>query len=257
MPGWHRGLRLVSPVARTSGARPYVRLMPPAYVKPYVKRQKNDMADAEAICEAVTRANMRFVPTKTPEQQSCLMLQRPRHLFIRQQTAVINSVRAHLQEPPFLLDGINRSLRSPCARQDLRDRSGSLDECTDTREVREHRDRRSPGTTLTDHALLERGSEREVRASQYLLGSLQLAMRILISGTVSERSSRKLINQAGILAPAIRRLTRCAMTCDRVAAAFVDRRRPAARFVIAQTEMPGLGELPPTDTKCWRYKGPA
>ena len=43
--------------------------MPPAYVKPYVKRQKNDMADAEAICEAVTRANMRFVPTKTPEQQ--------------------------------------------------------------------------------------------------------------------------------------------------------------------------------------------
>jgi Transposase len=50
-----------------------VRLMPPAYVKPYVKRQKNDMADAEAICEAVARANMRFVPTKTPEQQSCLM----------------------------------------------------------------------------------------------------------------------------------------------------------------------------------------
>src|SRR5256885_4666951 len=52
-----------------------VRLMPPAYVKPYVKRQKNDAADAEAICEAVTRANMRFVETKTPEQQSCLMLQ--------------------------------------------------------------------------------------------------------------------------------------------------------------------------------------
>jgi hypothetical protein len=47
-----------------------VRLMPPAYVKPYVKRQKNDATDAEAICEAVTRANMRFVPTKTPEQQS-------------------------------------------------------------------------------------------------------------------------------------------------------------------------------------------
>ena len=68
-----------------------VRLMPPAYVKPYVKRQKNDMADAEAICEAVARANMRFVPTKTPEQQSCLML-------IGQQTAVINSIRAHLAE---------------------------------------------------------------------------------------------------------------------------------------------------------------
>jgi len=75
-----------------------VRLMPPAYVKPYVKRQKNDAADAEAICEAVTRVNMRFVETKTPEQQSCLMLHRTRHLFIRQQTAVINAIRAHFAE---------------------------------------------------------------------------------------------------------------------------------------------------------------
>ena len=75
-----------------------VRLMPPAYVKPYVKRQKNDAADAEAICEAVTRANMRFVATKTHEQQSCLTLHRTRHLFIRQQTAVINVIRAHLAE---------------------------------------------------------------------------------------------------------------------------------------------------------------
>jgi len=75
-----------------------VRLMPPAYVKPYVKRQKNDVADAEAICEAVTRANMRFVETKTVEQQSCLMLHRTRHLFIREQTAVINVIRAPLAE---------------------------------------------------------------------------------------------------------------------------------------------------------------
>ena len=83
---------------RAPGVGHTVPLMPPAYVKPYVKRQKNDMADAEAICEAVTRANMRFVPTKTPEQQSCLMLHRTRHLFIRQQTAVINAIRAHLAE---------------------------------------------------------------------------------------------------------------------------------------------------------------
>jgi transposase len=75
-----------------------VRLMPPAYVKPYLKRQKNDAADAEAICEAVMRPNMRFVETKTPEQQSCLMLHRTRHLFVRQQTAVINAIRAHLAE---------------------------------------------------------------------------------------------------------------------------------------------------------------
>jgi transposase len=75
-----------------------VRLMPPAYVKPYVKRHKNDATDAEAICEAVTRPNMRFVATKTEEQQSCLTLHRTRHLFIRQQTSVINAVRAHLAE---------------------------------------------------------------------------------------------------------------------------------------------------------------
>ena len=75
-----------------------VRLIPTAYVKPYVKRQKNDAADAEAICEAVTRANMRFVPTKTPEQQSGLVLHRARHLFMRQQISVINAIRAHLAE---------------------------------------------------------------------------------------------------------------------------------------------------------------
>src|SRR3984893_17849443 len=108
-----------------------VRLMPPAYVKPYVKRQKNDMADAEAICEAVTRANMRFVPTKTPEQQSCLMLHRTRHLFIRQQTAVINSIRAHFAEfgivAPVGLSVVmmnTSSLSHTCRRQSCRaDRS--------------------------------------------------------------------------------------------------------------------------------------
>src|SRR5712691_1798770 len=67
-----------------------VRLMPPAYLKPYVKLHKNDAADSEAICEAVTRRHMRFMPTKTPAQQSCLILHRTRHLFIRQQTAIIN-----------------------------------------------------------------------------------------------------------------------------------------------------------------------
>jgi transposase len=95
VPCWHRGLRFVTLlVARATGAHT-VRLMPPAYVKPYIKRQKNDAADAEAICEAITGANMRFVDTKTPEQQSCLMLHRTRHLFIRQQTAVINASFAH------------------------------------------------------------------------------------------------------------------------------------------------------------------
>jgi transposase len=79
-----------------------VRLIPPAYVKPYVKRQKNDCTDAEAICEAVGRPNMRFVPTKTIEQQSGMVLHRIRSLLIRQQTSVqtsvINAIRGHLAE---------------------------------------------------------------------------------------------------------------------------------------------------------------
>ena len=72
--------------------------MPPVYVKPYVKRGKNDAADAEAICEAVTRPSMRFVPTKSAEQQGALMLHRTRDLLIRQCTQLINAMRAHLAE---------------------------------------------------------------------------------------------------------------------------------------------------------------
>ena len=75
-----------------------VKLMSPRYVKPYVKRSKNDAADAEAICEAVTRPTMRFVPIKTPEQQSVLMIHRTRQLFVRQRTMLINSIRAHMAE---------------------------------------------------------------------------------------------------------------------------------------------------------------
>ena len=75
-----------------------VRLIPPTYVKPYVKRQKNDAADAEAICEAVTRANMRFVPVKTEEQQSVLVLHRSRDLLMRQRTMLLNALRSHLAE---------------------------------------------------------------------------------------------------------------------------------------------------------------
>jgi transposase len=75
-----------------------VRLMPPQYVRPFVKRNKNDAADAEAICEAVTRPTMRFVPIKSAEQQSVLMLHRARDLLVRQQTMTVNAVRAHLAE---------------------------------------------------------------------------------------------------------------------------------------------------------------
>ena len=77
-----------------------VRLIPPAYVKPFVKRQKNDANDAEAICEAVGRPNMRFVPVKTIEQQSVLALHRSRDLLVRQRTAL---ARAFIAKPEVLL----------------------------------------------------------------------------------------------------------------------------------------------------------
>ena len=75
-----------------------VKLMPPAYVKAYVKRNKNDAADAEAICEAVTRPTMRFVAVKSADAQSILMLHRARHLLVRQRTAQVSAMRAHLAE---------------------------------------------------------------------------------------------------------------------------------------------------------------
>jgi transposase len=75
-----------------------VRIMPANYVKPYVKRNKNDAADAEAICEAVTRPSMRFVAVKTAEQQSVLMVHRTRELMVRQRTMLVNAIRAHMAE---------------------------------------------------------------------------------------------------------------------------------------------------------------
>jgi transposase len=85
--------------AREIGALGHdVRLMPAAYVKPYVKRQKNDAADAEAICEAVTRPTMRFVPVKSPEQQSIMVLHKTRQMVMRQRTKLANTIRAHMAE---------------------------------------------------------------------------------------------------------------------------------------------------------------
>lgn len=75
-----------------------VRLMPPIYVKPYVKRGKTDAADAEAICEAVTRPTMRFVAIKSPEQQALLSLHRARDLIVRQRTQIVNMMRGLLAE---------------------------------------------------------------------------------------------------------------------------------------------------------------
>ena len=73
-----------------------VRIMPPSYVKPYVKRGKTDAADAEAICEAVTRPTVRFVPVKSAERQAALLDHKTRDFLIRQRTQLVNTIRAHL-----------------------------------------------------------------------------------------------------------------------------------------------------------------
>jgi transposase len=92
-----------------------VRLMPPSYVKPYVKRQKNDAADAEAICEAVTRPTMRFVEIKSPEQQSVMVLHRVRMMLMRQRTQLSNAIRAHMAEfglvAPIGREGLQNLIR--------------------------------------------------------------------------------------------------------------------------------------------------
>jgi transposase len=75
-----------------------VRLIPPAYVKPFVKRQKNDVADAEAICEAAQRPGLRFVPVKSEAQQANAVVFRARDLLVRQRTQRINALRGHLAE---------------------------------------------------------------------------------------------------------------------------------------------------------------
>lgn len=101
-----------------------VRLMQPSYVKGYVKRGKTDAADAEAICEAVSRPSMRFVPVKSEETQAILMTHKAREFLVRQQTQVVNAIRAHLGEFGVVVPkGIHNAERliNACDAQDLPD----------------------------------------------------------------------------------------------------------------------------------------
>jgi transposase len=99
-----------------------VKIIPPSYVKPYVRRGKNDAADAEAICEAVARPNMRFVPIKTEEQQAALMLHKARELLVRQHTMLVNSLRAHMAELGMV---------APLGRGKLQDIIDVIEDCKD------------------------------------------------------------------------------------------------------------------------------
>jgi transposase len=99
-----------------------VRLMPPQFVRPYVKSQKNDAADAEAICEAVQRPTMRFVLVKGADQQAVLLLHRTRDLLIRQRSSLISAIRAHFAE--FGGRGPEDAQHRPAARAACRRRDG-------------------------------------------------------------------------------------------------------------------------------------
>jgi transposase len=101
-----------------------VRLMPPSYVKAYVRRQKNDAADAEAICEAVTRPSMRFVPVKSAERQGVLVLHRTRELLVRQRTMLVNAIRGHCAE--FGLIAPQGARRAPELIEDVRHADASV-----------------------------------------------------------------------------------------------------------------------------------
>ena len=150
-----------------------VRLMPPAYVKPYVKRGKTDAVDAEAICEAVTRPTMRFVPAKTEAQQAAAVQLRTRELLVRQRTQAVNALRAHLGEYGII------------AAQG----AAKLVELVGV--VRDDEDHRLP--------TLARGALRElVRQIEVLEESIERLDRQLVRQTREDETARRLASIPGI-----------------------------------------------------------
>ena len=133
-----------------------VRIMPPSHVKPYVKRGKTDAADAEAICEAVTRPTMRFVPVKSAERQAALLDHKTRDFLVRQRTQLVNTIRAHLSEFGIVvakgIHNVDRLLAAttelPAAARpavdlladQLRDTQEKIDEVTDRIEAAQRTD---------------------------------------------------------------------------------------------------------------------
>ena len=164
-----------------------VRLMPPAYVKPYVKRQKNDAADAEAICEAVTRPTMRFVKIKSCEQQSVMGLHRVRLMLMRQRIQLSNAIRGHLGE---------YGLVAPVGRNGLAQLIGVLGDIDDDRipdETRASLALLVSQLNLINEQILE--TDRRVRASARSTDVGRRLMEVpgvgpvLASAIVSSRSS--------------------------------------------------------------------
>jgi transposase len=188
-----------------------VRLIPPQYVKPYVKRNKTDAADAEAICEAVGRPNMRFVPIKTMDQQGVLSLHRVRSLFVRQRTAAINTVRGLLTEFGIVagkgirrvgelrqrMDKVGSDLLPPEARAAIAEAFDHVDELTERigaiegRIVAWHKNSEAsqrlasaPGVgPITASAIIASvGGGRQFRSARHFAAWLGLTPRIHASG---------------------------------------------------------------------------
>ena len=150
-----------------------VRLMPAKDVKAYVKRNKNDAADAGAICEAVQRPTMRFVPVKTAEQQSRLMLHRARDLLMRQRTQLINALRAHMAELGIV---------AAQGREGIRDL---------LRIIASERDARLPVDAHTSLVVLAAG----VQAVQTMIGSIE---KRIVAQHRSDEASKRLRSVPGI-----------------------------------------------------------
>jgi transposase len=139
-----------------------VRLMPPSYVKPYVKRQKNDTADAEAICEAVTRPTMRFVEVKTPEQQSILVLHRTRLMLMRQRIQLSNAIRGHMAEFGVIAPAASASGSRPArARRSTRPRPPANSSSGSSHRSPSSSVTLSPSARAPAWPQLERGGEKE------------------------------------------------------------------------------------------------
>ena len=189
--------------ARTLAAMGHeVRLIPPSYVKASVKRGKSDALDAEAICEAVQRPTMRFVPVKTVEQQSILMAHRARSLLVRQRTMLANALRAHLAELGLVANPGIANL-AKLAQQALSDENGLLSYARTTLEalVRQIMTL-SEEITALDRKLLAWHAENEVSQRLTAIPGLGIVTATAIAATVTDpdqfRSGRQFAAWLGL-----------------------------------------------------------
>ena len=189
--------------ARTLAAMGHeIRLIPPSYVKAYVKRGKSDALDAEAICEAVQRPTMRFVPVKTVEQQSILMAHRARSLLVRERTMLANALRAHLAELGLVANPGIANL-AKLAQQALSDENGLPSYARTTLEALVRQIvTLSEEITALDRKLLAWHAESEVSQRLTAIPGLGIVTATAIAATVTDpdqfRSGRQFAAWLGL-----------------------------------------------------------